>query len=457
MFKPSNAGLRPPCSAFNLFRRWAGESLNSKALDRVARIRRRDDRRSMPKAGRRSAVRADRDWASTAKNSPTTTSALSSPPSAAAPTNSVAPAGRARRASPASLRHICANSFAPTSFDQRRSMSATRSPAAAIASRPRLVRSISLARPSAGSGRRTRYPICFEVVDQLRRGGQAQLRTIRQLGEPHAAHPDVAEDLHVRVADVTESRIGARSGEVVRGTLAAASPAVARRPAGPSADLLTSPCRPEDTTVTEVSVSEVNGESMITPSPNFVSTDLGRLHVRRTGTGPPVVLWHSLFVDSRSWGTAGRRRWPATGRSTPSTARPMARASPCTVTSASRSASPQRSRPSTASASPNPSTGSATRGEATSAFASRRDSRLRTLTTIGTPVQAFTLGEKLTKGWPLVEMYRFTGADRLPLEAAVRLAARTRKPLRLNLIRRRRSSRRSPRPTATACCMPCGR
>src|SRR5690348_8929515 len=58
----------------------------------------------------------------------------------------------------------------------------------------------------------------------------------------------------------------------------------------------------EDTTVTEVSASEVNGGMMITPSPNFVSTDLGRLHVRRTGSGPPVVLFHSLFVDSRSWG-----------------------------------------------------------------------------------------------------------------------------------------------------------
>ena len=41
---------------------------------------------------------------------------------------------------------------------------------------------------------------------------------------------------------------------------------------------------------------------MITPSSDFVSTDLGRLHVWRTGTGPPVVLWHSLFVDSQSWG-----------------------------------------------------------------------------------------------------------------------------------------------------------
>ncbi|MDJ0470419.1 alpha/beta fold hydrolase [Rhodococcoides fascians] len=28
---------------------------------------------------------------------------------------------------------------------------------------------------------------------------------------------------------------------------------------------------------------------------------LGRLHVRVTGTGPPVVLWHSMFVDSSSW------------------------------------------------------------------------------------------------------------------------------------------------------------
>jgi pimeloyl-ACP methyl ester carboxylesterase len=39
-----------------------------------------------------------------------------------------------------------------------------------------------------------------------------------------------------------------------------------------------------------------------TPAANFVLTDLGRLHIRRTGTGPPVVLWHSLFVDCRSWG-----------------------------------------------------------------------------------------------------------------------------------------------------------
>lgn len=32
-----------------------------------------------------------------------------------------------------------------------------------------------------------------------------------------------------------------------------------------------------------------------------ISTRLGRLHIRVTGTGPPVVLWHSMFVDSSSW------------------------------------------------------------------------------------------------------------------------------------------------------------
>ncbi|UWW09163.1 alpha/beta fold hydrolase [Mycolicibacterium brumae] len=34
----------------------------------------------------------------------------------------------------------------------------------------------------------------------------------------------------------------------------------------------------------------------------FVDTGLGRLRLRRAGSGPPVLLWHSLFVDSSSWG-----------------------------------------------------------------------------------------------------------------------------------------------------------
>ncbi|GAC66787.1 alpha/beta fold hydrolase [Gordonia soli] len=36
-------------------------------------------------------------------------------------------------------------------------------------------------------------------------------------------------------------------------------------------------------------------------TPFNVATDLGRLHVDVVGSGPPVVLWHSMFVDSTSW------------------------------------------------------------------------------------------------------------------------------------------------------------
>ena len=35
---------------------------------------------------------------------------------------------------------------------------------------------------------------------------------------------------------------------------------------------------------------------------DLVSTNLGPLHVGHAGSGAPAVLWHSLWVDSRSWG-----------------------------------------------------------------------------------------------------------------------------------------------------------
>ena len=54
-----------------------------------------------------------------------------------------------------------------------------------------------------------------EVVHQLRGGSQAQLRPVGQLGEPDAAHPDVAEDLEVRLADIAVSGVGTWRGEVV--------------------------------------------------------------------------------------------------------------------------------------------------------------------------------------------------------------------------------------------------
>lgn len=147
---------------------------------------------------------------------------------------------------------------------------------------------------------------------------------------------------------------------------------------------------------------------MIMPNPDFVSTDLGRLHVRRTGTGPPVVLWHSLFVDSRSWGPLidelGKRRTvyaidgPSHGKSD-SVARDF------TFEEVVASAELVLDR--LGLTEPVDWVGNAWGGHVGIRLATGR--RLRTLTTIGTPVQGFTLKEKLTVAWPLVQAYRFVG------------------------------------------------
>lgn len=149
---------------------------------------------------------------------------------------------------------------------------------------------------------------------------------------------------------------------------------------------------------------------MDTPSPDFVSTDLARLHVRRTGSGPPVVLWHSLFVDSRSWGplveALARHRTvfaidgPSHGRS---------EAVHRDFTFAELVAAADRALDALGLAEPVDWVGNAWGGHVGIRLAATKRPRLRTLTTIGTPVAAFTLRERWTKGWPLVELYRFAG------------------------------------------------
>jgi pimeloyl-ACP methyl ester carboxylesterase len=147
---------------------------------------------------------------------------------------------------------------------------------------------------------------------------------------------------------------------------------------------------------------------MATPIPDFVSTDLGRLHVRRTGDGPPVVLWHSLFVDSRSWGVlvdelAGQRTvyaidGPSHGKSD---------SVPRDFTFEEVVASAEQAMDRLGLTEPVDWVGNAWGGHVGIRLATGQ--RLRTLTTIGTPVQGFTAGEKLTKAWPLVGMYRLVG------------------------------------------------
>ena len=148
---------------------------------------------------------------------------------------------------------------------------------------------------------------------------------------------------------------------------------------------------------------------MITPSPEFVNTDLGRLHVRRTGTGPPVVLWHSLFVDSRSWGplvdalAKGRTVYAIDA---PSHGKSEAVHRDFTFEELATAAEQALDRLELTQ--PVDWVGNAFGGHVGIHLAAR-GSRIRTLTTIGTPVQGFTVKEKLTKGWPLVEIYRLMG------------------------------------------------
>ena len=151
---------------------------------------------------------------------------------------------------------------------------------------------------------------------------------------------------------------------------------------------------------------------MITPAAEFVSTDLGRLHIRRTGDGPPAVLWHSLFVDSRSWGPlleqlAGHRTvytidGPSHGKSD-AVARDF--------TFEEVVAAAEQALDSIGVTDPIDWVGNAWGGHVGIRLAT--GARLRTLTTIGTPIQGFTVGEKLTKAWPLVGMYRMVGANGL--------------------------------------------
>ena len=121
-----------------------------------------------------------------------------------------------------------------------------------------------------------------------------------------------------------------------------------------------------------------------------------------------MVLWHSLFVDSRSWGAlvdelAGQRTvyaidGPAHGKSD-SVSRDF--------TLEKVVASAEQAMDRLGLTEPVDWVGNAWGGHVGIRLATGQ--RLRTLTTIGTPVQGFTTGQKLTKAWPLVGMYRLVG------------------------------------------------
>jgi pimeloyl-ACP methyl ester carboxylesterase len=145
----------------------------------------------------------------------------------------------------------------------------------------------------------------------------------------------------------------------------------------------------------------------------FVSTNLGRLHVLRRGTGPATILWHSLFIDSRSWGplmdaldelaperTVVAIDGPSHGRSEPVT-RDFS-FDECTRAAADALAG-------LGIVGPVDWVGNAWGGHIGILLAATQPHRIRTLTTIGTPVHGPDLRFRVTTGWPLVAVYRLFG------------------------------------------------
>jgi pimeloyl-ACP methyl ester carboxylesterase len=144
-----------------------------------------------------------------------------------------------------------------------------------------------------------------------------------------------------------------------------------------------------------------------------VETDLGRLHVERMGSGSPVVLWHSLFLDSRSW--CGLQDELARTHSVivvdgPSHGLSEALGRDFTFGECVSAAEQVLDK---LVDEPVDWVGNAWGGHVGVQLAVHRPSRIRTLTTIGTPAHALRFGERWTKAWPLVQLYRFTGPNAL--------------------------------------------
>ncbi|MGK2852531.1 MAG: alpha/beta fold hydrolase [Microbacteriaceae bacterium] len=148
-----------------------------------------------------------------------------------------------------------------------------------------------------------------------------------------------------------------------------------------------------------------------------IDTDLGRLHVETLGAGDPVILWHSLFLDSRSWcGVAeelARTRLvvvidgPSHGQSEPFVG---------DFTFADCVTAAEAVLDNLGLTEPVDWVGNAWGGHVGIQLAAHRPQRIRTLTTIGTPAHALRAGERWTKAWPLVQLYRVAGPNSLLLK-----------------------------------------
>ena len=141
----------------------------------------------------------------------------------------------------------------------------------------------------------------------------------------------------------------------------------------------------------------------------MVETRLGALAVRVRGGGPVAVLWHSLFVDDRTWNRveddlARERRLviitgPGHGAS-PDPGR-WYNIDECAEAAADVLATLGIDEPVDW-------VGNAWGGHVGVVFAARWPERCRTLVTLGTPIQSYTLSERL-RIWILLPVVRLFG------------------------------------------------
>lgn len=182
---------------------------------------------------------------------------------------------------------------------------------------------------------------------------------------------------------------------------------MANRSAGRSLDFATGE---NNTTGTEVSAAEVYWRKrMVTYS---VDTVVGKLHVTRVGdaANSPTMLWHSLFLDSRSWcgldSVLARTRdvitvdGPSHGRSE-AIGRDFTFADCVTAAGQVLDA--------VGVTGPVDWVGNAWGGHVGIQFALAEPTRVRSLTTIGTPAHALRQAERWLKVVPLVQLYRLFG------------------------------------------------
>ena len=144
-------------------------------------------------------------------------------------------------------------------------------------------------------------------------------------------------------------------------------------------------------------------------SSTMIGTPLGPLMVHRTGAGAPAFLWHSLFVDSRTFDGVvedlGQQRelFLVDGPGHGGSPGPRRRYSleDCAAAAAQLMDALDISAPVDW-------LGNAWGGHVGIVFAHMFPSRCRTLTTIGTPPYPLTRGERL-QTVPLVYLYRVLG------------------------------------------------